>query len=78
MPSGWTRWILEQFEFPFTRVYAPELDAGNLNAKYDVLIFVDGAIPAVRSGGGGGGRGGRGRRRRPQTFPPSTARRSAA
>jgi Zinc carboxypeptidase len=55
--SGWTRWILEQFEFPFTRVYAPELDAGNLNAKYDVLIFPGGAIPAA---GGGGGRGGRG------------------
>src|SRR5262249_54301258 len=25
--SGWTRWILEQFEFPFTRVYPQELDA---------------------------------------------------
>jgi hypothetical protein len=61
MESGWTRWILEQFEFPFTRVYAPELDAGNLNAKYDVLVFVSGAIPAAPSAaGGGGGRGGRG------------------
>ena len=59
MPSGWTRWILEQFEFPFTRVFAQELDAGNLNAKYDVLIFVDGAIPAAGgTGGRGGGRGG--------------------
>lgn len=56
MESGWTRWILEQFEFPFTRVYAPELDAGSLNARYDVLVFVDGAIPAL----GGTGRGGRG------------------
>ncbi|HEY9226004.1 MAG TPA: peptidase, partial [Gemmatimonadaceae bacterium] len=56
MPSGWTRWILEQFEFPFERVFAPQLDAGNLNAKYDVLVFVTGAIP----GAGGGGRGGRG------------------
>ncbi|MBM4194481.1 MAG: peptidase [Gemmatimonadetes bacterium] len=55
MPSGWTRWIMEQFEFPFERVFAPQLDAGNLNAKYDVLVFVTGAIP-----GGGGGRGGRG------------------
>jgi hypothetical protein len=60
MPSGWTRWILEQFEFPYARVFAPELDAGNLNAKYDVLIFVDGAIPGTDPGGGGrgGGRGG--------------------
>jgi hypothetical protein len=57
MPSGWTRWILEQFEFPFTRVFAPELDAGNLNAKYDVLVFVTGAIPGARGGRGGGGGG---------------------
>jgi hypothetical protein len=57
--SGWTRWILEQFEFPFARVYAPQLDAGSLNAKYDVLILPQGAVPAA--GGGRGGRGGSGR-----------------
>ncbi len=56
MPSGWTRWILEQFEFTFQRVFAQELDAGGLNARYDVLVLVDGAVPAA--GGGGGGRGG--------------------
>ena len=61
MPSGWTRWILEQFEFPFTRIFAPELDAGNLNAKYDVLVFVTGAIPGTGGGAGRGGRGGGGR-----------------
>jgi hypothetical protein len=71
MESGWTRWILEQFEFPFTRVYAPELDAGSLNAKYDVLVFVSGAIPAVASaaGGGRGGRGGGGAGPDPQSIP---------
>ena len=59
MESGWTRWILEQFEFQFTRVYAPELDAGSLNAKYDVLILPSGAIPSTSpSPGGRGGRGG--------------------
>jgi len=45
MPSGWTRWLFEQFEFPFEVVYPQTLDAGNLNAKFDVLIFVDGGIP---------------------------------
>jgi zinc carboxypeptidase len=45
MPSGWTRWILEQYEFPYEVVYPQALDAGNLNAKFDVLVFVDGAIP---------------------------------
>jgi hypothetical protein len=59
MPAGWTRWLLEQFEFPFERVFAPALDAGNLDQKYDVLIFVSGAIPgAAGSGRGGGGGGG--------------------
>jgi hypothetical protein len=45
MPSGWVRWILEQFEFPYEVVYAPTLDAGSLRSKYDVLVFVTGAIP---------------------------------
>ncbi len=46
MPSGWTRWLLERFEFPFQVVFPPQLDAGGLREKFDVLIFVDGAIPA--------------------------------
>ena len=57
MTAGWTRWILEQFEFPFERVFAPGLDAGNLNARFDALVFVSGAIPGA-GGGRGGGRGG--------------------
>ncbi|MBZ5500400.1 MAG: peptidase [Acidobacteriia bacterium] len=58
MEAGWARWILEQFEFQFERVFAPQLDAGNLNAKYDTLIFVSGGIPGGSGGGRGGGAGG--------------------
>jgi hypothetical protein len=58
--SGWTRWILEQFEFSFERVFAPRLDAGNLNTAYDVLIFPSGGIPAASASGQGGRGGGRG------------------
>ncbi len=54
MPSGWTRWLLERFEFPFDVVYAPALDAGKLADRYDVLIFPDGAIAAGGEGGGFG------------------------
>src|SRR4029434_10268525 len=50
MPSGWTRWLLEQFEFPFEVVFAKTLDARHLASRYDVLIFVDGAIPSRDSG----------------------------
>jgi hypothetical protein len=46
MPSGWTRWLLEQFEFPHAVVYAKTIDVGNLKNTFDVLIFVDDAIPA--------------------------------
>jgi hypothetical protein len=56
IPSGWTRWILEQFEFPFARVFAPALDKGGLDTQFDVLVFVDGAIPGTPSGRRGGGR----------------------
>ena len=37
--SGWARLILEQFEFPYTVVYPKTLDAGNLEERFDVLIF---------------------------------------
>jgi hypothetical protein len=47
MPSGWTRWLLEQFEFPFDVIYAPQIDAGKLREKYDAIIFVTAAIPAA-------------------------------
>ena len=60
MPSGWTRWLLEQYEFQYTVVYASDIDAGNLNAKYDAIVFVDGAIPAAATGGAEGRRGGGG------------------
>jgi hypothetical protein len=43
MPSGWTRWLLERFEFPFKVVYATDLSSETLHEKFDVLIFVDGA-----------------------------------
>ena len=45
MPSGWIRWLLEQYEFPFEVVFPPMLDAGELNARYDVLIVADDLIP---------------------------------
>ncbi|HEX8670538.1 MAG TPA: M14 metallopeptidase family protein [Longimicrobium sp.] len=45
MPSGWNRYLFDQWGFSYRQVFAQELDAGNLNAKYDVLIFHDGAIP---------------------------------
>ena len=47
--SGWMRWVLEQFEFPFELVFPPTLDAGNLKSQFDVLIFPSGTIPGYRA-----------------------------
>jgi len=58
MPSGWTRFLLERFEFPFTVVCGAGFDDTALRTKYDVIVMPSGA--AFRAGGGFGGRGGGG------------------
>jgi hypothetical protein len=57
MPSGWIRWIFEQYEFPFEVVYPKTLDAGDLKSKFDVIVFTDGAYRRPGTGGRGGGGG---------------------
>jgi len=52
MPSGWTRWLFEQYEFPFQVVYPQMLDAGDLKSKFDVLVFTDGAYRRPAGSGG--------------------------
>ena len=39
--EGWTRFVLEQYGFPLKNVENKEVKAGNLNAKYDVIILPD-------------------------------------
>jgi hypothetical protein len=53
MPSGWLRYELEKFEFPFTVVFPPTLDQGNLVQKYDVLIVPNDLVPGGNAGSGG-------------------------
>ena len=72
MPSGWTRWLFEQYEMPFQMVYPATLDAGDLKSKFDVMVFVTGDAQRRRwcaGVAGGGGRGG-GRRRRTRRRMP--------
>lgn len=45
MTAGWTRWLLEQYEFPFEVVYPQRIEAGSLKRDFDVLLFADGALP---------------------------------
>jgi Zinc carboxypeptidase len=43
--SGWTRYVLEKFEFPFTVVLPDELEQTIAAKKIDVLILVDDTPP---------------------------------
>ena len=52
MPSGWVQWIFEQYGFPYEVIYPPTLDAGNLSAAFDVLIFEDGIVSDGQDGQG--------------------------
>jgi hypothetical protein len=57
MPSGWLRLIMEQYHFAADVIYAKDIDTGNLKTKYDVIVFVGGAIPSLTANAGRGGFG---------------------
>ena len=71
MDEGWTRWLIEQWGFPYKSLMDAEIKAGNLLTKYDVIILpadrvemMTGERRAEGSGRGGGGAG------RPAEYPP--------
>jgi hypothetical protein len=45
MDEGWTRWVLEQYEFNLTSIHNAEVRAGKLRQKFDAII-VAGPEPA--------------------------------
>jgi hypothetical protein len=51
MPSGWVRWMMEQFHFEYQLVFPEEINAGDLKDKYDVMLFISSGIPGVGSRG---------------------------
>jgi hypothetical protein len=41
MDEGWTRWVLEQYEFSVTTLHNEDMRAGKLRDKFDVVILPD-------------------------------------
>jgi hypothetical protein len=39
MDEGWTRWLLEQYEFPYTSIHNAEIKADRLKERFDVIII---------------------------------------
>jgi len=48
--EGWTRWVLEQFEFPYTTLTDSAVKAGKLRDHYDALIVSDMSLRELRDG----------------------------
>ncbi|MED5377312.1 MAG: hypothetical protein VYC24_04440, partial [Acidobacteriota bacterium] len=50
MDEGWTRWVLEQFEFTYDRLHDAEVRLGNLSANYDVILLPDATYTGMLHG----------------------------
>jgi hypothetical protein len=50
MDEGWTRWVLEQYEFNLTSIHNADIRAGKLRQKFDAIIIADQDPRAILDG----------------------------
>ncbi len=50
MDEGWTRWLFDQYKFPFQSLRDAEARAGGLNTRYDAIIIPDQSVTALTNG----------------------------
>ena len=53
MDEGWTRWLLENYEFPYTTIHNADVKAGKLHDKFDAIILPDQQPRDILSGQSG-------------------------
>jgi hypothetical protein len=70
MDEGWTRLLLENFDFDYTKMLDRHILEGNLHETYDVIVLAadnKSMMTGIRAAGGGGGYG---RAPDPSSIPP--------
>lgn len=50
MDAGWTQWLLDQYEFRYTVITAADVQAGDLGARFDVILFASDRARSLRDG----------------------------
>ncbi len=50
MDEGWTRWVLEQYEFAPVTVHNEDVRAGALRSRFDVIVIADQAPRSIMDG----------------------------
>jgi hypothetical protein len=53
--EGWTRWVLEQYEFPLTTLHNAEVRGGRLRQRFDAIILPDETPQGIVDGYNGAG-----------------------
>lgn len=50
MDEGWTRWVLEQHEFPYVTLHNADVRAGRLRERFDTILFADQQAASIVNG----------------------------
>jgi hypothetical protein len=48
--EGWTRWVLEQYEFPYTTLHNSDVQAGRLRNRFDAILLPDQTAKSLLEG----------------------------
>lgn len=48
--EGWTRWVLERYEFPYRTLHNADIHAGGLRANFDAIILPDQSVRSLLEG----------------------------
>jgi len=48
--EGWTRWLLEQYEFPFSSIVDADVRTGNLRSRFDAIVLPSATVEALTTG----------------------------
>lgn len=48
--EGWTKWILEQYHFPFTVMHNDDVQGGHLRSKFDSIVIAEMATRQIVEG----------------------------
>ncbi len=50
MDEGWTRWVMDDFKFPYTSISDSVVRAGDLRKRFDVVVIPDLTLREIRNG----------------------------
>lgn len=50
MDEGWTRWVFDHYGLPYTTLHNADVAAGNLHARFDVIVLPDQTAQSILNG----------------------------